>query len=121
MTSFEVLVEGQYWSMITCASRSRFGSHLHVAIFTVISLEAVRPRQARGPSSHSSLVATIHTITSLSSHPPHFRKMYIGAVAAAQISSNSNEFANILLEQDKDHLEWFANAIRVSCTGFLYY
>ena len=42
--------------------------------------------------------------------------MYIGAVAAAQLSSNSNEFANIFLEQDKDHLEWLRNAMRVSCT-----
>ena len=46
--------------------------------------------------------------------------MYIGAVAAAKLSSNSNEFANILLEQDKDHLDWLGNAMRVSCTDVFY-
>ena len=41
--------------------------------------------------------------------------MYTGAVAAAQLSSSSNEFTNILLQRDKDHLEWLENAMKVSC------
>lgn len=43
--------------------------------------------------------------------------MYMGAVAAAQLSSNSNEFANIIqASQEKVPLEWLEGAMKVSCT-----
>jgi hypothetical protein len=44
--------------------------------------------------------------------------MYIGTVAAARLSSNSNEFANVILKQDNVSLEWLEDPLRVSCTQF---
>lgn len=52
---------------------------------------------------------------------PLFQKMYIGtALAAAQLSSNSNEFTNIMLKQEKGQLEWLENAMRMLCTAFFF-
>lgn len=49
--------------------------------------------------------------------------MHIGALAVAQLSSNSHESnANVIpIEPEKLQLEWLDNALKVSCTGNVHF
>ena len=81
---------------------------LHASTSRTAVTITLQPSGSRPSSSHSSqsTTPTSESLRLLPLQPLHHRKMYIGAVAAAQISSNSRDY---------DLLEWLENAMKVSC------